>query len=247
MVTLASLNFLFIVTIVLLVRRHKNMAKELHHQAHFKPGDISKSLFSAPPPRNNSEASSVQAPLLYTSDSDVSSVQLQSHSDSSYSSEMSTMTYRPSPQPSYENPPTRATHSPVQSQNHSAKMPIPCNQATCSPLPIYQTQAGHSHPDQSLTYMDMEHSEQVEPFSSDRGISKPLNCSYNPAETSSPPLPCQSDVKATPTSTTMQRREMPASSSFPIPPPSLLLHEGQKTPNSNTLMRRGIGGRETPL
>ena len=245
MVTLASLNVLFIVIIVLLVRRHKNMAKELHHQAHIKPGDISKSLFSAPPPRNNSEASSVQAPLLYTSDSDVSSVQLQSHSDSTYSSEMSTMTYRPSPQPSYDNPPTRATHSPVQSQDHSAKMPIPCNQAPCSPLPIYQAQTGHSPPDQSLTHM--EHHEQVEPYSSNRRTSKPLNCSYNPAEPSSPPLPCQSDVKATPTSTTMQRREMPASSSFPTPPPSLLLHDGQKTTNSTTLMRRGIGGRETPL
>ena len=245
MVTLASLNVLFIVIIVLLVRRHKSMSKELHHQAQFKPGEISKNLFSAPPPRNNSEASSVQAPLLYTSNSDVSSVQLQSHSDSSYSSEMSTMTYRPSPQLSYENPPTTATQSPVQSQNHSAKMPIPCNQAPCSPLSIYQTQTGHSHPDQSLTHM--EHPEQVEPFSSNRSISKPLNCFYNPAETSSPPLPCQSDVKATPTSTTMQRREMPASSSFPTPPPSRLLHEGQKAPNSNTLIRRGIGGRETPL
>ena len=245
MVTLASLNILFIVIIVLLVRRHKNMAKELHRQDQLKPGDISKNLFSAPPPRNNSEASSVQAPLLYTSDSDVSSVQLQSHSDSSYSSEMSSMTYRPSPQPSYENPPTRATQSPVQSQDHSAKMPIPCNQAPCSPLQIYQAQTGHSHPDQSLTHM--EHPEQVEPFSSDRGISKPLNCSYNAAETSSPPLPCQSDVKATPISTTMQRSEMPASSPFPTPPPSHLLHEGQKAPNSNTLMRRGIGGRETPL
>ena len=246
MVTLACLNVLFIVIIVLLVRRHKNMAKELHQQPQLKPGEMSKSLFSAPPPRNNSEASSVQAPLLYTSDSDVSSVQLQSHSDSSYSSEMSTMSYRPSPQPSYENPPTRATHSPVQSQDHSAKMPIPCNQAPRSPLPIYKAQTGHSHPDQSLTHM--EHPEQVEPFSSDRRISKPLNCSYNPAETSSPPLPCQSDVKATPTSTKMQRREMPASSSsFPTPPPSHLLHEVQKAPNSNTLMRRGIGGRETPL
>ena len=195
------------------------MAIKLKEQPKLISGEVSKNLYSTAP-RNNSEASSVKAPLLYTSDSDVSSVQLQSNTDSSYSSELSEMTrYRPSPQPSFETPPARVTHSPQTSSNSVNPPYHP------SPLPLHSAPAGHSPSNQLLAYNPiMEQPSLVVPCLSSREALKPCNCSYTSLEASSPlppPPPPQIEYKATPTnSITLMRRGLP---------------------------HQGITGRETPL
>merc|ERR1719365_80812 len=179
--TLASLNVLLIFIIVLLVRRHRKMVGKLKEQPKLISGEFSKNLYSTAP-RNNSEASSVKAPLLYTSNSDVSSVQLQSNTDSSYSSELSDMTrYRPSPQPSFDSPPARVTHSPQTSSNSVNPPYHP------SPLPLHSAPAGHSPSNQLLAYnITMEQPAPIVPCLSSREALKPCNCSYTSLEASSP-------------------------------------------------------------
>ena len=160
------------------------MARKLKEQPKLISGEVSKNLYLTPP-RNNSEASSVKAPLLYTSDSDVSSVQLQNNTDSSYSSELSEMTtYRPSPQPSFNSPPARVTHSP---QTHPDIQPF-----HPSPLPVHPAPAGHSPSSHMMAYNPsiMEQSALVVPCMSSRAALKPCNCSsYTSPEMASSPLP----------------------------------------------------------
>ena len=236
--TLASLNVLLILIIVVLVRRHRKMARKLREQPKLVPGEISKNLYSTPP-RNNSEASSVKAPLLYTSDSDVSSFQLQSNTDSSCSSELPEMTHRSSPQPSYGSPPTRVSHSP---QNSSNSANLPHSPTTLPPHPV--AAAGHIPSSHLLTNSPtMEQPELVSCMNSGAAL-KPCNCSYTSLEASSPlpPPPPPIECQATPTnSTTLTRRELPTSNKSTTSPT-----------NSITSMRRGLPyqgltGRETPL
>ena len=199
------------------------MARKLKEQPKLISGEVSKNLYSTPP-RNNSEASSVKAPLLYTSNSDVSSVQLQNNTDSSYSSELSEMTgsFRPSPQPTFNSPPARVTTHSQQSSSNSENLA----HHHISHLPVHSAPAGHSPSSHLLTYNPTM--EQPAPvvscMSSSREALKPCNCSYTSLEASSP-LP-------------------------PPPPPQI---EYRATPaNSITLVRRGLPqqgltGRETPL
>ena len=222
--TLDSLNVLLIFIIVLLVRRHRKMARKLkEEQPKLISGEVSKNLYSTPP-RNNSEASSVKAPLLYTSNSDVSSVQLQNNTDSSYSSELSEMTgsFRPSPQPTFNSPPARVTTHSQQTSSNSENL---AHHHPSHP-PVHSAPAGHSPSSHLLTYKPaIEQPTLVVPcMSSSREALKPYNCSYSSLEASSP-LP-------------------------PPPPPQI---EYRATPaNSITLVRRGLPqqgltGRETPL
>ena len=195
------------------------MARKMKEQPKLISGEVSKNLYSTAP-RNNSEASSVKAPLLYTSDSDVSSVQLQNNTDSSYSSELSEMTgsYRPSPQPSFNSPPARVTiHCPQTSSNSENLAHQP------SHLPVHSAPAGHSPSSHQLTYNPtMEQPGLVAPCMSSREALKPCNCSYTSHEASSPlPPPPQIEYRTTPAnSITLVRRGLP---------------------------QQGLTGRETPL
>jgi len=219
--TLASLNVLLILIIVLLVRRHRQMARKVKEQPKLISGEVSKNLYSTAP-RNNSEASTVKAPLLYTSDSDVSSVQLQNNTDSSCSSELSEMTssYRPSPQPTFNSPLARVpTHSHQTSSNSENLLHHP------SHLPVHSATTGHSPSSHLLTYNPtMEQPALVVPCMSSREALKPCNCSYTSLEASSPlppPPPPQIEYRATPAnSITLVRRGLP---------------------------QQGLTGRETPL